>query len=81
MPIDPQRWRMPLLLLLLGATATSFWWLPPLLDWVHDYGDDVQGLQALIQLVLSGMTLVLLSSSRTGRTAPPPSTPFIAPTA
>jgi len=60
MPIDPQRWRMPLLLLLLGATATSFWWLPPLLDWVHDYGDDVQGLQALIQLVLSGMTLVLL---------------------
>ena len=60
MPIDPQRRRMPLLLLLLGATATSFWWLPPLLAWVHDYGDDVQGLQALIQLVLSGMTLVLL---------------------
>jgi hypothetical protein len=38
-------------------------WLPPLLAWVHDYSDDVQGMQALIQLLLSFMTLLLLDTT------------------
>ena len=58
---DPQRWRWPLAGLLGVLTLSSFWWLAPIMGWLDRHGNQVQGLEALIQVVLVlmiGLTLL-----------------------
>ena len=62
---DPQRWRWPLAGLLGTLTLSSFWWLGPFMAWLEGHANQVQGLDALIQVTLVLMTaLAVIGRSR-----------------